>query len=100
MKWTSSATNNSRLGEVLITINSETSGFLGLLILMSLFLILFVSIQTPSLQNKFAASSFITAVAGALLWKAGIVNDGIAVATIVMAVLGMFWLVGGASKGQ
>lgn len=82
------AYQNSTTG-MFLGVNTAMNGFFGLMILLSIFLMLFITllVRGNNVSHSFAATSFITAIVCLFMWTLRIANDYTFFATLF--VLGM-----------
>ena len=67
--------NETDISGVFIYVNNVSNGFFGLGILITIFVVSFLAMQNYQDKQSFAASMFVTAIAGTFLWSLEIISD-------------------------
>ena len=80
---------NSTFEQVIEIDTSLTGGLLSLLVIVSLFTILFVKMLPYGPRQAFATSSFISAIISALFWISGFADILPMIITLVMTITGI-----------
>ena len=92
MVYTQIMSNTTKFSELASNLNIQTNGILGVLMIVSFFIVMFVNLKSYTTPKAFAVSSFITALFSILMNKAGIVPDSIVWLTIIASALGVLAL--------
>ena len=85
--------NNTDIVGLVQYANSAADGFLGALMILAIFIILFMQLQGRfAPKQAFAASGFISAILASFFWVMGILDTGYLAAAIIVSIGGFIWL--------
>lgn len=98
MSWYNYPTNVSNLGELAVWANTETSGMLGNFIIITTFLIIFISLSYTTKSSKvLPVTSFITFIISVLFIRMAIIHPAIPYVLAIATIVGIFWAKGDTS---
>lgn len=79
--------NSTKLSGIAVTVNENTDGILGAMLMISFSIVLFIALKRFSTAKALVVSSFISTIVGVLLNKAGVVADSIVWFFIIVTAL-------------
>jgi len=93
MTWNNPG-NITGLGDLFIYVSNETQGLFPLLVVITMFVIAFVSVKLGGLETSksLAFASFISFMISSIAWAAGVVPGKIIVILMVFVVISFIWL--------
>lgn len=90
--WYSYPTNITGMGSLFQYVNTQTHSALGLVIILSILIISFLTMKSYPTSKALAASLFITSVFAIMLSRVGIVNPMVVIALILATAVVGVWV--------
>lgn len=85
-------TNSNNFYELMLASNELTEGLLGILILISIFILVYVLSSRYGARTAFAATTFITAGFAVLLRVMNLINDTFLYGSILLVAIAYIWM--------